>query len=64
MVEVHSSRISPAESTGRGPVKALVGQWPEPTSWWSVIGAGSLWALWVAFLVWMVVLRIESSSNS
>lgn len=38
-----------------------VGLWPEPTSRWSVIGAGCLWTVWVAFLIWMIVLRLQSS---
>lgn len=38
-----------------------VGQWPRKTPNSAVLLTGLLWALWFVFLVWMMVLRLQTT---
>ena len=43
------------------PTGQAVGEWPEPAPRWGLTVSAILWLAWVAFLIWMMVLRIEQS---
>lgn len=43
------------------PVGRAVGEWPEPAPRWGLTVSAILWLAWVAFLIWMMVLRIGQS---
>lgn len=48
--------------SGGAPQGAVVpvGQWPEPTPRWGLAVAALLWVAWLGFLIWMMILRVQT----
>ena len=36
-----------------------VGLWPEPAPKWGLWATAALWVAWGAFLIWMMVLKMQ-----
>lgn len=39
-----------------------VGQWPDPTPRWGLAVSALLWAGWLGFLIWMMIVRLQSGA--
>ena len=54
-----SAKTNQAHKTDAQRDAPAVGLWPVPASKWGLWATAALWLAWGAFLIWMMVLKME-----